>query len=190
MRSFDPHAVGTLEARAWEYYYLRRWIPCLFTFVRLVRAGFKMPWRRVLVGAWWVLRANQQWAPFPDNDPDAAVRSMERFYRLVVNTYSESFDPLRAATLEVAWWRAHREVQYGDSGALFASLVQALSAQYSFAYGAPAESVRPAVVLRAEAMMISDRWVAEGCSPNSPLLDEERMLLVRSYASLLSVVHR
>jgi hypothetical protein len=31
------------------------------------------------VGAWLVLRANQVWAPFPDNDPDAARALMKRF---------------------------------------------------------------------------------------------------------------
>jgi hypothetical protein len=38
-----------------------------------------MSWPRTLRGAWLVLRANQKWAPVPDNDPtvgagaDAAV---------------------------------------------------------------------------------------------------------------------
>ena len=45
----------------------------------LVRAAFRMSWSRTLVGAWLVLRANQKWAPFPDNDPDAARALMTRF---------------------------------------------------------------------------------------------------------------
>ena len=39
-------------------------------------------------------------------------------------------------------------------------------------------------------MDVSDQWVAEGCDLDSPLVDQERELLVRSYAALLSVVHR
>jgi hypothetical protein len=50
--------------------------------------------------------------------------------------------------------------------------------------------VREAAQLRADAMDVSDRWIGEGCDPGSPLLAEERVLLVRSYASLLAAVHR
>jgi hypothetical protein len=39
-------------------------------------------------------------------------------------------------------------------------------------------------------MRHSDRWVAEGCDPASPLVPEERAALVRSYAALLAAVHR
>jgi hypothetical protein len=43
---------------------------------------------------------------------------------------------------------------------------------------------------RAEAARISDRWVDDGCDPESPALPVERALLVRSYAALLAAVHR
>ena len=45
---------------------------------------FGMSWPRTVLGAWLVLRANQKWAPFPDNDPDAARALMARFYRLLI----------------------------------------------------------------------------------------------------------
>jgi hypothetical protein len=38
-------------------------------------------------------------------------------------------------------------------------------------------------------MRHSDRWVAEGTDPASPLIAEERAALVRSYAALLAAVH-
>ena len=50
--------------------------------------------------------------------------------------------------------------------------------------------MRPAAALRAQAMDVSDRWVAAGCRPDAPALAEERALLVRSYVALLAVVHR
>jgi hypothetical protein len=50
--------------------------------------------------------------------------------------------------------------------------------------------VRLAAVLRAEAMVVLDRWVAAGSDPADPALAEQRGLLVRSYASLLAAVHR
>jgi hypothetical protein len=52
------------------------------------------------------------------------------------------------------------------------------------------ESVHRAAQQRALAMDISDSWIARGCDLTSPLISEERAALVRSYAALLSAVHR
>jgi hypothetical protein len=188
MRSFDPRAVGSLECRAWETYYRRKWPAFLFASVGLVRAAFRMNWPRTLVGAWLVLRANQKWAPVPDNDPDAARAFMASFYRLLRASEHATFDPARAAELEVEWWRAHREAQYGSEGA--GELIAALTDLYAYCYAVDPGDVRQAAALRAEAMDVSDRWVAAGCDADDPLLAEERRLLVRSYAALLAAVHR
>ena len=182
MHRFDPRAVGRYECRAWETYYRRRWAAFLIASVALVRAAFRMSWPRTLLGAWLVLRANMKWAPFPDNDPETARAIMARFYRLLGAT----FDPVRAAELEVEWWRAHRENQHGDH-ALGEALVGALRDLYAYTYGVPAED---AAALRARAMDVSDRWIEAGRDPEHPLLREERALLVRSYAALLAAVYR
>jgi hypothetical protein len=189
LRSFDPRAVGRLECRAWETYYRRRWAEFLLASVGLVRAAFRMSWPRTLLGAWLVLRANQKWAPFPGNDPDAARELMTRFYRLLAASEDAAFDPVRAAALEVEWWRVHREAQHG-SGEETEDLVRALSDLYGYTYSVAPMETEPAARLRAEAMVVSDRWVAAGCDPEDQMLAEERALLVRSYAALLAAVHR
>jgi hypothetical protein len=91
-----------------------------------------------------------------------------------------------AARLEVDWWRAHREAQHGAPDA---ELIDALTALYAHVYGVAEDRVRQAAVERAAAMVISDKWVADGCDPDSPALAEERAALVRSYAALLAGVH-
>ena len=192
MRNFDPRRVGALESRVWVTYYRREWFALMLASVGLVRAGFRMSWLRTLRGAWLVLRANQLWAPV-DNDPAGARRCMERFYRLVARDSGESLDTAEAARREVAWWRAHRRVQHGegvDRARHRSELVEALTDLYAYLYGDDRSAVRPAAALRAEAMDVSDRWVAEECDLDSPLVEVERALLVRSYAALLSVVHR
>jgi hypothetical protein len=190
MRSFDPRAVGTLECRAWETYYRRKWAAFLLASVGMVRAAFGMTWRRTVVGAWLVLRANQKWAPFPDNDPQTARAFMERFYRLLVTAEAAAFDPRHAAELEVEWWRAHREAQHDAGSGVSEPLVLALRDLYAYTYAIHPGAVRQAAARRAEAMDVSDRWVAAGCDPEDPLLAQERSLLVRSYAALLAAVHR
>jgi hypothetical protein len=190
MRSFDPRLVGGRECRAWETYYRREWVAFLAASVGLVRAAFGMSWPRTLVGAWLVLRANQVWAPYPNNDPDAARRLMTRFYQLLRKSTGEAIDPSRAAWLEVEWWRVHREAQHGDAAGPSEELTAALRDLYAYSYSVDPSEVRAAAALRAEAMDVSDRWVEAGCDPNDPRLAEERALLVRSYASLLAAVHR
>lgn len=147
MRDFDPRRVGTLECRAWESYYRRRWVAFLAASIGMVRAAFRMSWPRTLQGAWYVLRANQRWAPVPDNDPDGARRDMERFYRLLADSDAGArFDPRRAAELEVEWRRAHRAAQR-DGGAQ-QPLVDALADLYACSYGAERDAVVPAAQLR------------------------------------------
>jgi hypothetical protein len=189
-RNFDPRQVGGLEARAWVAYYRREWLSLLRAAIALTRHTFGLTWPATIRGAWLVLRANQFWAPFPDNDPDAARAAMQRFYTLVNDRHGETFDPAVAARLEVRWWQLHREHQHGDRDADDGQLIDALAALYAYVYSVSQDAVRVAAVQRALAMRRSDQWVKDGCSLESPLIAEERAALVRSYAGLLAAVHR
>jgi hypothetical protein len=172
-------------------YYRREWVRFLLCALSLTHHAFGLRWRSTTHGAWLVLRANQLWAPFPNNDPDGARRAMARFYELVREAHGESFDPVRASELEVEWWREHRAHQHSGSDADDEGpLIAALAALYSYVYGVSEGQVRVAAEQRALAMRYSDRWVTEGCDRDSPLVEEERAALVRSYAGLLAAVHR
>lgn len=188
-RSFDAVEVGKRETDAWASYYRHEWARFLRASVGMVAAGFGMNRRDTLRGAWLVLRANQAWAPFPDNDPDRARGLMRDFYALVVSTGGLDLDPVRASTLEVEWWRVHREHQH-DGAVTTDDLVGALVDLYAYVYGAEADLMRPAAEHRVEAMDLSDRWVRAGCALDDPLLAAERRALVASYAALLAAIGR
>src|SRR3954454_985719 len=117
LRTFDPVRIGRLETVAWVTYYRREWVKFLRAAVGLTYEAFGLGWPQTLYGAWLVLRANQLWAPVPDNDPDGARRAMAKVYGMAARRYHESIDPARAATLEVEWWRVHREHQRGPDSA-------------------------------------------------------------------------
>jgi hypothetical protein len=188
--SFDPVVVGNRETDAWAAYYRHEWRRFMVASVGMVAAGFGMSPDRTLAGAWYVLRANQMWSPFPDNQPDAARAYMRRFYELVLRTGGgPQFDPARAAWLEVEWWRVHRANQHDDS-VTEEQLESALIDLYSYVYGADREAMRPAACKRVEAMLLSDRWVQAGRRLDDPLLAEERRALVASYAALRVAVER
>jgi len=188
-RSFDPVVVGNREADAWAAYYRREWGRFLVAAVAMVWSGFGMGPLRTLLGAAYVLRANQLWAPVPDNDPDGARASMRRFYTLVAKTGDLNLDPARAARLEVEWWRLHRAHQ--NQGPVNDSQLQgALVALYSYVYGTEPSTMGEAARWRVLAMEASDRWVAAGCHLNDPLLLEERRSLVASYGALRDAAAR
>ncbi len=182
-RSFDPDAVGNAETDAWAAYYRREWRPFLSAAIAMVREGFGMGRVRTLQGAYLVLRANQVWAPYPDNDPDAARSFMRRFYSLVAADSGLDLDPAHAARLEVEWWRLHREHQYGVLGE-DGPLVESLVDLYSYVYAAKPDDVREAARQRVLAMEHSDAWVKAGCDLADPLLQQERDALLASYRAL------
>jgi hypothetical protein len=214
VRSFDPVRLGSYEAEAWVAYYQRRWATFLRASLGLVREGFGLPWPATLRGAWYVLRANQAWAPYPDNDPNRARAYMRRFYALVIRHHGETFDLDEAARREVEWWRVHRELQREAQGsethgnetqgsetqgsetqgsetqgsAGLDDLTAALASLYAHVYGVPADRVRAAAAHRAEAMRISDAWVEAGSDAASPAIAAERDELVKGYALLRAAV--
>jgi hypothetical protein len=188
MWSFDPVRVGRAECGAWVGYYRRDWPLVLRSAVAMVHEGFALPWLRTLLGAWYVLRGNQLWAPYPDNDRDGARAVMRRFYALVARDQGLTIDPARAAELEVAWWHEHRVLQRERTDADETGLVRALSELYAYVYGLREADVEPAARARALAMRISDEWVAAGCDLDDDRLHAERRLLVESYTRLLDAV--
>ena len=185
---FDPVRLGGHECDAWVGYYRRDWRLVLTAAYGMVRCGFDLGRAGTVRGAWYVLRANQAWAPYPDNDPDVARELMRRFYALVRAAHRLPIDPVRAARLEVDWWREHRVLQRERTGQDETALVEAVTALYAYVYDRPSAAVRPAAASRALAMRISDAWVADGCDPADARVTQERDLLVRSYTDLLAAV--
>ncbi len=185
-RNFDPAALARLESAAWIGYYRREWFRVLAASVGLVRCGFALSWPKTLWGAWLVVRANQRWAPYPDNQPDEARRLMTRFYAIAGGRES-GFDPREAARLEVEWWRVHRALQHADEADPTA-LGQAVAALYAYTYDRPIDVVRESGELRAEAMRICDAWVEAGCDLNDPRVAGMRRFLLRSYRRLKAAV--
>ncbi|MFZ0161354.1 MAG: hypothetical protein WAL50_20170 [Kineosporiaceae bacterium] len=186
--TFDPYRLAAHECDAWVGYYRRDWRLVLSAAVGMVRAGFGLPWPAAVRGAWYVLRANQAWAPYPDNDPQRARMLMSRFYALVVRAHALTFDPDEAARLEVDWWREHRILQRERTADDETPLVAALTRLYAYVYRVEAQVVTEAAHHRAVAMRISDAWVADGCDLADPRVEQERAELLRSYSSLRNAV--
>jgi hypothetical protein len=212
LRPLDPQRVAQLECALWVAYYRREWIRFLRAAVLVIRHVFGLSWLSTVRASWFLLRATQLWAPGgfaaparsrgnigqsppplsrrPDNDPAAARRAMERFYRLLKHHSGEPFDPAEAARLEVEWWHLHRMHQYSNADGDERALVDALAALYGYAFRVPDTAVRIAAEQRALAMRYCDQWVRAGCDLQSSLIAQKRAALVCSYASLVAAVPR
>jgi hypothetical protein len=191
-RDFDPDALADAEYAGWVAYYRREWRAFLRAALAMVRIGFGMSWPRTVRGAWYVLRANQVWAPYPVNDAPRAREYMRRFYALVIRDGGLSLDPGEAARREVEWWRAHRRHQREPNASGDApsddELTTALVELYSYVYDAAPQDVREAAQQRVLAMDHSDAWVAAGCRLDDPRLPVERAALLASYRALRAAV--
>jgi hypothetical protein len=185
---FDPGRVAQVESALWVAYYRREWTAFLRHAGFLMRHVFGLSWPSTVRGSWFLLRATRLWAPCPDNDPVAARRAMERFYRLLGQHNDQRFDPAEAARLEVEWWHVHREHQHNNADVDEQALVDALAALYAYAFGVPDAAIRLAAEQRALAMRYCDQWVRAGCDPESSLIAHKRAALVRSYVGLLAAL--
>lgn len=187
--AFDPVAIGRSECDAWVAYYRRDWPRMLIAALGMVRHGFRLGPFGNLTAAWHVMRATRAWAPFPDNDPEAARRHMTRFYRMANNAGRLTVNPRTAAELEVAWWHTHRLQQHSDQ-VTEKDLITGLVRLYSYLYQAKPDAVRRAAELRVAAMGFADAWVAAGCRLDNPTLAQARLTLVASFTALLDASDR
>ena len=184
LTAFDPEAVGRLEQRAWQAYYLRQWPQLFDLMLRMTRSAFGLSLPQAVYASYINTQAQITWARQGAQD-GLAEAQMLQFYEFVREPTGGTYDSAKAAKLEVNWWAVHRNrEQYPDHSAL----AQALADTYAEVYQLPAERLLPAGEARAAAMDLSDQWIREGKDPNSPLLEQIATLLVQSYRSLSEVV--
>ncbi len=186
MRALDPRKVARYEVANYVTYYQKDWATLLRCTVGLMQEAFGLPLWRAVQGAYLYARAEIAFAPFPDNNLAKAQLYASRFYGMVKQVHrDERYDEAEAARLDVKWWIVHR--------GLFANaenrpLVDALTDLWAYAYRVPHESVLPAATARAQAILISDRWVRAGKDPASPMLVEEEEIMTQAYVLLREVV--
>lgn len=180
VRLFDADLMADLEQEAWEAYYLRQWPRLFDKLLRITQHQFGLAPAPALYAAALATRAQVSFAQHGAEGGDAQ-RDMETCYRFVKDSMGGSYDPARAAELEVRWWVIHRQRdQYPDDRAL----VGALADLYAEVYQVPAERMMEAAAARAGAMRYSDQWITEGKQVPNPLLGQVRDALRRSYHAL------
>jgi hypothetical protein len=184
LETFDPEVVGRLEQEAWAAYYYRDWRHLFGLLLELIEGQFGLSPAQALEAATLATRAQ---VVFAERGAEGGVAEdyMRQFYTLVKAPSGGVYDPARAAELELSWWVIHRNrAQYPDTTAL----AESLAALYAEVYRLAPAAGLPAGEHRARAMDLSDRWIAEGKDPRSPLLATVREELVLSYRALADAI--
>jgi hypothetical protein len=175
--SFEPVALGKLEAATWRAYYHKEWLRLLALSINLTHTAFNMPWPQTLYGSRLVAQALRAWSSHPA-DAQAAEYNMRRFYDVLARTHHLDIDPQQAAHLEVDWWRIHRHCASNSSD--YDPISYGIAKTYSHVYQTPQPPLQAAAQERTEAMRINDQ---QGPTP------EVTMHLVSSYRELHNAVN-
>jgi hypothetical protein len=109
LNRLNPEQIAYCEKAGWEAYYDRDWPRAFGLMVRLIESQFHVPFPRSLLAALHVVRASIAFAP-RDHDLGAALKHLERFYRVAARPNGDTFDPRRVAELELRYWEIHREL--------------------------------------------------------------------------------
>jgi hypothetical protein len=151
----NPARIAYYEKAGWEAYYDRNWPRAFGLMARLIETQFQVPFPRSLLAALHVVRASIAFAP-RDHDLDATQKRLERFYRVAARANGDSFDPRRAAELELRYWVVHREL--AEAPELDKRpLVQSLAELHAALFGRTPAELWPSAESRAAAAEVVDR---------------------------------
>jgi hypothetical protein len=124
----DAERLAALEAGLWRAYYDRNWPRVLKLMLQLNQEQFHIPFPLSAVAAYYIARASIAWGPV-DNDHAEVRRQLLRYYRIARRWSSLSFEPRRAAELEIGYWIEHRRLSGQPDKSTFIEAMAALHAE-------------------------------------------------------------
>jgi hypothetical protein len=141
---FEPDRVAYYEAAGWRAYYDRKWLRLLRLIVGLNQEQFRIPFPISLLAAYYVVRGAIAWVPL-DHDKDVVRRFNERFYRIARRWSGLTYDPVRAAALEVRYNDDHRRLVGNPDKTEF---IQTMVELHATVFGLAPDQVRESAELR------------------------------------------
>ncbi len=177
LRNFSPEVVAKLEASMWQAYYEQNFFMLFRLLLKLFRYQFGTRGITNLRLAYYSATAAKTFRK--TSDEAAALKSLEKFYKLLLSNSSESFDGALAARTELDWWIIHRYPKQG-------SLPEALAKNMAALYSLPTKSLSTYGKYRAQAMTLRDSAAHKSRSqPDWPSIQKD---LEKSYIALSEVV--
>jgi hypothetical protein len=185
IRNFDYREIARMDARMWKSYYAREHLELFAQLASLLRQQYNTPFLRSYLIAFRAARAA---FVFKDGKNRAqyekALPHLVGLYAAIDRMSSESFDPEKAARLELEWWIIHRQRERHQP----ADLEAALAYTAAEIYQQTPQRMRPHARYRAAAMQIRDTRAAQGGLQDSDWHQIEALLL-QSWYELWKAVH-
>ena len=141
---FNPDRIAYFEAAGWRAYYDRKWLRLLSLIVSLCQEQFRIPFPASLLAAYYVTRASIAWVPL-DHDERVVQAHYEKFYHLARRYSGLTFDPARAAALELKYNYVHRKLSGKPDNTEF---IQTMTELHSVIFGISPEQARESAELR------------------------------------------
>lgn len=157
----EPDRIAELEAGGWRAYYDHDWPKLVRLMVQLNQEQFHIPFPLSVVAAFHVARGSIAWVPV-DHDEAAVRRHFLRFYRMARRWSGLTFDPRRAADLEVNYYVEHRRL-IGETDK--SSFVEAMAALHAELFSLPVDVMRESAEWRVRANNTVDQ-ITGGTSTN------------------------
>src|SRR4051812_37074528 len=95
-----PERLAELEGGGWRAYYDRDWLRVIRLMVALNQEQFHIPFPLSVVAAFHIAQASVAWGPV-EHDVPVVVRHLARYYRMARRWSGLTFEPLKAAELEI-----------------------------------------------------------------------------------------
>jgi len=178
--TFDPRAIGFLEARLWHAYYARHWPRVALLTYRLVRGQVGLAPESAIKAVRHAARAAVAWAP-AKNDPDKTRRELRAFYRIIAEAQGASFDSDAVGDAECDYWAIHREI-VGQTDRV--PLIASLARIPALLYGVPAAKFIGSATERELAVLLVDLITSGQQASTAGAWNEIIAALVRSYELL------
>ncbi len=119
LRGFDAAAVARLETAMWRDYYAKDYQALGKGLYSLYREEYHFSPADSAQLAYCAGKAAQVFQPTGSRaEAQAALPLLTRYYKIIRDRGGESFDPAKAAALELDWWQLRREsvapAKYGE----------------------------------------------------------------------------
>ncbi|MBC2592977.1 hypothetical protein H5P28_01765 [Ruficoccus amylovorans] len=176
-RDFDPREMARLETKMWQAYYAKDYVDLGAGLWRTVRTQFGCsPWVDTRIAYYGVQAARVFQKSTSREKAELALPYLVDYYRVISDSFDNSFDYEEAARLELEWWQLRREKATGDE------VAAVLARLYALLNDQPVDDMLPAAQLRVTAMRYRDDRRDTGLSPEEWDTLEEQ--LYASYHSL------
>ena len=145
---FDPNNMARTESGMWKNYYEGKWGQLGWKLFSGACTEFGFSWWD---GLHMSSAAGRSALYFrKDGDDPRCLPLLVDYYQIIKKASRVDFDPARAASLELQWWKQRRALVAPEE---YAKTIANLS---SLIYGCPPDDLLPAARLRAQAMAYRD----------------------------------